>query len=385
MMRHFNKKTIHFSFIAAKCQCDFLRLCLISCAVAVSLISAACTSLPVGDQSQMELIETIRNPRRTDFQTVLARTQDLNFVDKNGRTPLYYAIERNNAAQIRALLQYGADPALPDFKGYTAIHHAAVIPGGESLKVMLEAGVPPDAPGSSRIQEKTPLMEAARIGEIQNVELLLKYGADLKSRDDRGRTPLMFAAVAPKYAVRLVKLMLDKGAPRFQADKKGNTALFMAIDAKNQAAALYLLSLLPDFDKNDDYTLAGLAAMKHAIDSGNIDIIKAILAKKLPLNIDLSMVYKSLKFATVEGWYEILAENGVINDGKTPLFWAAQNDNVKIINLLLKHGADPTAKDHTGAYPSEYTRQRESNRILEKAAKERRDEQLRKLEEKNRF
>ena len=378
-MRHINKKS------AANLKNHFLRLCLVLSAVAGTLFSTACAALPVGDQSQLELVESIRNPRRTDFAAVLARTSGLNFVDESGKTPLMYAVERSNAAQIKALIKHGADPAIPDAKGYTATHYAAVMPGSESLKAILETGAKADVPGSDRIQEKTPLMEAARLGEVRNVELLLKYGADPKICDNRDRTPLMFAASAPKYSARIVKLLLEKGAERLRADEDGNTALFMAIKAKNQDAALYLLSLFPNFNKKDASTLVGFAAMKYAIDAGNLELVKAILAKKLPVNMDLSVIYRSLRFATLEGWYEVLAENGVIEDGKTPLFWAAQKDQVEIVKYLLDNGADPMARDHAGTSPEDYARKRETVRVIKDAAKKKREEQLRQLEKRSQF
>ena len=378
-MRHINKKS------AANNQNHFLRLCLVLSAVAATLFSAACAALPVGNQSQLELIETIRNPRRTDFAAVLARTSGLNFVDESGKTPLSYAVERSNAAQIKALIKHGADPAIPDAKGYTALHYAAVMPGSDSLKAILETGAKADVPGSDRVQRKTPLMEAARLGEVRNVELLLKHGSDPKICDDRGRTPLMFAASAPKYSARIVKMLLAKGAERLKADEDGNTALFMAIKAKNQETALYLLSLFPDFNKKDANALVGLAAMKYAIDAGNLELVKAILAKKLPVNTDLSVIYRSLRFATLEGWYEILAENGVIDDGKTPLFWAAQKDQLEIVKYLLANGADPSARDHAGTSPEDYARKRETVRTIKDAAKKKREEQLRQLEERSKI
>jgi ankyrin repeat protein len=376
-MRHNNKKS------AANLKNHFLRLCLVLSAVAGTLFSAACAALPVGNQSQLELIETIRNPRRTDFAAVLARTSGLNFVDESGKTPLMYAVERSNAAQIKALIKHGADPAIPDTKGYTALHYAAVMPGSDSLKAILETGAKADVPGGERIQKKTPLMEAARLGEVRNVELLLKHGADPKICDARKRTPLMFAASAPKYSARIVKMLLAKGAERLKADEDGNTALFMAIKAKNQETALYLLSLFPNFNKKDANALVGLAAMKYAIDAGNLELVKAVLAKRLPVNMDLSVIYRSLRFATLEGWYEILAENGVIEDGKTPLFWAAAKDQLAIVKYLLENGADPAARDHAGTSPEDYARKRETVRLIKDAAKKKREEQLRQLEKRS--
>lgn len=381
MMRHFNKKSPAAFIRFSGRRCDFLRMCLVcSILTAIFCLTSACSStLPVGDKTQLDLIETIRDPRRTDFKKALAKTSDLNFADESGKTPLIYAIERGNKLQIRDLLKHGADPALQDRIGYTALHHAAVLPDSTALSVLLQAGVSPDLPGGDQVQNKTPLMEAARIGEAANVELLLKHKANPLSQDVHGRTPLMFAAMAPKYAKRIVQTLLNHGADHTQADENGHIPLFQAIIQKNQAAALHLLALLPDFDKKSKFMLMGLAAMRHAISSGNADMVKEILKKKLPVNYDLSVVYKTLRFATVEGWYKILAANGVINDGKTPIFWAAQADNTEIIKILLDAGANPTAKDHAGTLPVDYARQRDTSNLLKSAAKKWRAEQHRKL------
>jgi hypothetical protein len=99
--------------------------------------------------------------------------------------------------------------------------------------------------------------------------------------------------------------------------------------------------------------------------------------------MDLSVIYRSLRFATLEGWYEILAENGVIEDGKTPLFWAAAKDQLAIVKYLLENGADPAARDHAGTSPEDYARKRETVRLIKDAAKKKREEQLRQLEKRS--
>ena len=83
----------------------------------------------------------------------------------------------------------------------------------------------------------------------------------------------------------------------------------------------------------------------------------------------MNRVYRGLKVANIEGFHELLARNGLIEDGKQPLFWAAEVGNVEIMDYLVKHGADPFEIDHAGKRPISYARKRDAVDYLEKIMK----------------
>ena len=81
----------------------------------------------------------------------------------------------------------------------------------------------------------------------------------------------------------------------------------------------------------------------------------------------MNRIYKAMKFFNFEGLHELLARNGVIQDGKKPLFWAAETGNLPITQYLVEHGADPNGLDHLGNHPVDYARKKDVVDFLNKA------------------
>ena len=110
--------------------------------------------------------------------------------------------------------------------------------------------------------------------------------------------------------------------------------------------------------------------MKHAIYANDMKIVKALVEHDLPLNSSVNRIYRGLDRANIEGFHELLARNSVIEDGKKPLFWAAETNNLPIVEYLLEHGADPNEIDHAGNRPIAYARRREAVDYLQTAMKQ---------------
>ena len=315
-------------------------------------------------EEQTALIRAVLDPRQTDISQAAEKAGDPNFIDPRGISPLEYAVISTNTDKIRTLLRYGADPRFPDIHGFSAVHAAAALPDTAPLECLLESGVSPDVTGPGG---KTPLMEALRLGCAETARLLLAKKADLNKADDRGRVPISFAAMARTRSLELVDLLLEHGARLDVQDEDGQTPLSLAIDSGNTETALSLLSALPDFNSGTDTDLIGFLAMKHAVTAGNIFLAGKILEKNLEINTTLSLIYKTLTVVNVEGLHELLARNGLIDDGKNALFWAAEADDPEMIQFLLDHGANPHALDSAGNRPLAYARKLESTRILKRA------------------
>jgi len=332
--------------------------------------------------NQRKLVAQVLSPESdlAPLYEVLSYT-DPNFIDpETGRTPLMMAVAQSDAPRVSALLASKADPDASDANGIRAIHYAAGEPDTALLRTLIVAGADINAKGRN---DKTPIMEAARLGMLQNVKILVDAGAKLDVRDDLDRNVVMFGAMAKRSSLDIVKYLHEHGAPDFSFTSKGDTPLFLAIDHGNTDTALYLLERIEKFAGNqgihagpvdieytvfnryNEATVIGLTAMKHAIYAGDMKIVKALVEHELPLNSSVNRVYKTLKRANIEGFHELLARNGVIEDGKKPLFWAAEVGNVEIMKYLVEHGANPYDIDHAGKRPIAYARSRDAIAYLE--------------------
>ncbi len=80
----------------------------------------------------------------------------------------------------------------------------------QALTVLLAAGEKADAPDArAEMEGLTPLMIAARIGDVEAVTALLAAGADPFAQDDAGRTPAWYAAFGEQYETFSLLMALD--------------------------------------------------------------------------------------------------------------------------------------------------------------------------------
>lgn len=119
------------------------------------------------------------------------------------------------------------------------------------MELLLRFGAKVD--GRSEEEEETPLHVAARLGQVELADLLLKRGACPNARDVEGRTPLLAACDArctsPADAeatttccLQLCHLLLSAGADADAADQDKQRPLHLACRRGHAAVVELLLS-----------------------------------------------------------------------------------------------------------------------------------------------
>lgn len=341
-------------------------------------VSAACIFCAAGCFSHSPLTDEqkqiLGSVRTWGVKGDFSDAEKLCFHDPvNGKTPLIYTITDRLPDKFRQILALeGAEELLEmkDDNGMTALQYAAEMPDNTYLKALIAAKA--DVNTRDRFG-RTPLMNVCRLGNVAAFDLLLSAGADPEARDQQDRSIAMFAAAASRNSVQLLKKIrtLDKENDAWMDfGDNAQCPLTCAIDAGNREGTDLLLEATcpQDLSKaTDAQNVYALLAMKHAVKAGNIHLAKNLIQRKLPLNRDLSIAYKSLKRVQLKNWHRTFARAGIISDGKLPLSWAAEKDDVEMIKLLLASGADPYCKDHYGAYPIEYTRKPGAHNTLKRA------------------
>jgi N-acetylmuramoyl-L-alanine amidase len=137
------------------------------------------------------------------------------------------------------------------------------------------------------------LIIAVNDGNIQAVEDLLTFGADVNLRMTEGITPLFIAS--QKGHTEIVKLLLEKGAQVDVKDTEGTTPLFIASQKGHTEIVKLLLEKGAQVDAKDT---EGTTPLDAASSKGHTEIVKLLLEKgadvKMSVLIDKDREYKIL-------------------------------------------------------------------------------------------
>ncbi|HLP75837.1 MAG TPA: ankyrin repeat domain-containing protein, partial [Candidatus Paceibacterota bacterium] len=129
---------------------------------------------------------------------------------RNGNTPLGLAVIANQADAVKVLLQYKANPSLPDADGVRPLTMAINSRITPITRALLEAGADVNAPNKDGI---TPLQQATLSGDKSLVETVLAFHPDVNAQNAYGRTALDFVRnnKDPKYT-EIAALLRTNGA-----------------------------------------------------------------------------------------------------------------------------------------------------------------------------
>ena len=205
-------------------------------------------------------------------KTLVEAGADVDMTDPEGVTPLIMAIQNFHFDTARYLLESGANPNKWDWWGRTPLYSAVdlnTIPHGgrpdrisldettslQLIEMLLKAGANPNAQlklfppyralGPDRGADMmltmgaTPLLRAAKAGDVPAVKLLLAYGANPNLPNIYGHTPVMAAAnlgsneidtrgrfKTQEQAVETIDLLVKAGADvNARETRQGQTAL----------------------------------------------------------------------------------------------------------------------------------------------------------------
>jgi|GEM_PF-127023 len=164
----------------------------------------------------------------------------------------------------------------------------------------------------------TPLIFAAREGDIESVKLLLEAGADVNQTSEFGWTALLTATQNRYY--QLGKYLLEQGADPNLANKNGWNPLYIATDNRNIEGGDYP-TREPDMD--------------------HLAYIELLLEHGADPNQRLATDCGRPGCASTET-RTIFTHQWLYEEGATPFLRAAQSGDLELLKLLLEHGADPS-------------------------------------------
>ncbi len=254
---------------------------------------------------------------------------------------------------------------------------------------IIRRGPPPPKDGGGI----TPLIYAVRANDLESVKTLLEAGADINQTSGYGWSPLLVATQNRYY--KLGVYLINHGANVNLANKGGWTPLYLATDNRNIENGDYpvrkpdmdhleFIKILLDHgadvnarmkDSTETRTVFtnqwldenGATAFLRASQSGDIELMKLLLAHGADPKIDTVLHVTALQVAAGIGWvegitYEWSPEstleavkmlldlgldvNAQADTGRTALHGAAHKGRTDVIQVLADHGAKLNVRDY---------------------------------------
>ena len=293
---------------------------------------------------------------RTDLEStnlLLRARAQVNAVNDLGVTPLWIAAGNAGTAVIARLLQAGADPNIAPPTNGTPLMVAARTGNTEAVALLLAHGA--DVNAREEANHQTALMWAVSTRHSAVVRLLLAARADVHARSkvslryvllccqefqsdseggdytpEGGFTPLLFAA--REGDVESARLLLDAGANIEDAAPTGTSALVLAAHSDQAGVAAFLLQR--GADPNSDG--AGYTAMHAAVVRGNLKVVQALLSRGAKPDP------RQLKGSPSKRYSGFALDKTMV--GATPYLLATRASQLEIMRALAAAGADVNAR-----------------------------------------
>ncbi len=302
---------------------------------------------------------------------------DINGQDQVGNTPLHYAIKKWHVPCIEKLLKKGADTTIKnndgktafesaskpllhfcaayglvklldlvlqevdhnileerDSDGYTPLHYAAKKGDAECIKLLLDYGANINA--QITVAGDTPLFLSAENGHEECVDILLKAKANPYLFDVEFCGPLAISIIKENYGC--LELLLKEGvnpniAPKDVCQANHSIPLAIAVEKRIYDAVGLLLTYGadPNIVSIDDYHCF-VTPLYIAVDNNDLKMVSLLL--KHGAQIDQSI--------------HPIDDDFIACDGLTPLHRAVDDENIELVQFLLHKGANPNSMSMVG-------------------------------------
>jgi ankyrin repeat protein len=296
-----------------------------------------------------------RNGNVDAIKVLIDHKADVNAKETvRGTTALMWAAEQGHPAAVRMLIEHGADVGAEsnaDTKG----NRAYLAPTARQRAI--NDGIAADGSFTGR-RGRQPAPRSASPSSATDVAAADEAAAAAsfgrtKDKDGGGLTSLVFAA--RQDCLECARILVESGADVNQKTHYGWTALLTATQNRHYKLGAYLLDhgANPNLSNNGGWSPLYLATDNRNIEGGDypvrnpdmdhLDYIKLLIGKGANVNVRVCGT-QSTEEKCVGDSTETRTNftmQWLYEDGATPFLRAAQSGDVKLMKLLLAHGADP--------------------------------------------
>lgn len=254
-------------------------------------------------------------------------------IERAELSDLHMVVMRVLCLDLGQVLQLRSCPVNTcDSQNKTPLYYAAAMGDAAAVHILLEAGAEPDFCGGRKLVER-PLHIACQFGHLDIVKMLVAAGADVDVPDSYGRTPLMRLSTKrsdddaladrqreDEVAIQIVDYLIRCGANPHAEDAHKDTVLDHFATRDLAAVADHLLTHHPDIDlEHRDWE--GTTSLGNAVGFRSPGMIEMLLRHGAdPKFVDgngLTILHYIANFGDLETvrLFVRLAETGLVSSG----------------------------------------------------------------------
>ncbi|RXW15995.1 hypothetical protein EST38_g9860 [Candolleomyces aberdarensis] len=211
--------------------------------------------------------------------------------DKEGRTALHLAVLHGFESLVKILLEHGADVNYQDKDGNTPLFFAFRLRSGAS--------------GSNKDDSIQPL-------PLRIVQILIQHGTDVSVKNVYGWTPLG-RAIAQGATAEVIQTLINAGANTTSLNHRGSSAIELYLERHSRNASNETLVLLLNQSAEDQITASPLVALRcRRWDDFRCLRDRAIHPQKSDLVGNTDIAYKAFNAGEIEILQQVLKEGAVL-------------------------------------------------------------------------
>lgn len=322
----------------------------------------------------------------------------INNVNRSGENALYKATMRGNLALVRFLISVGIVFDKKNSSGLMPIDIAKYDGHVGIARLLLDAGsaLPEDLGWLSLLLGQKMVIDGETIGNAELlqvftsdwmnndmcelliaqgadvnatdadgntalhltncVDVLLKAGANIETKNSGGETPLLTACLAGAYQAADALIKHDADITVLQ--KLNSDVTCALLNATARYGRPYLLEKLVKLGLDVNRKHEGSYALIRAISHNELEVAKWLIAHGANVNLPNDDGYTALSKSDSFAMAQLMVDHGakideMDSEGNTLLhLWCgAQQPKLKMVEFLIKQGLDVNAKNNAGETP----------------------------------
>ncbi|MBN1180971.1 MAG: ankyrin repeat domain-containing protein [Bacteroidales bacterium] len=259
-----------------------------------------------------------------------------------GETAVFYALEADNDKAFQFLVQQKANIKHIAKDKSTLLIKAAHEEQADVMEYLLNSGLPVNAK-NNKGESAFQIVISAFFKNDKLIDLMIEKGADLETKDERGRT-LLFMEAEDDHLEK-VKSLHARGANVDTRDKKNNRP-----GVRSASIARYLIDNGADINASDSRHDTYMCL---ALDLNDLELAQYLVNKGIDINqncyFDEPPLIKAIEKESMSFIHFLVENNANINAkgyfGKTVMDYANNRGNAEIISYLKNPDAGIATSD----------------------------------------